>query len=133
MPKNKSGRKSRRVLLAKYRLPLYENFYLWVVVTPTMVKTVKEIFPNDEHNEAMLPRTEGLIVYRPNAVYILLNTKGCVTHSTIAHELTHACQYFCEMMGIKVLPRNHEPYAYMVGHLTEVVYRKMKQWRIEVK
>lgn len=117
--------------MAKYRLPLYENMNLWIVVTPTMEKTMEYCFPNE--GEERVRRCEGLVVYRPQDCFMMLRSRGPIRHNTIAHEVTHVCQYFCEQINVKVQPDNHEAYAYMVGHLTEMVYRKLRQWRIEVK
>lgn len=131
MSKTKSGRRLKRTLTAKYRLPLYENFNLWLVVTPSLAKTVKYLFP-DECEEGM-DRWDGLAVYRGKDCFVVLNSQGEVELNAVTHELTHACQYFCDMLHIPVLPRNHEAYAYMIGHLNGVVYKKLKKWRIEIK
>lgn len=123
----------RKEKLWRYRLPLYESFYLTVVVTADMQKTYDYIFPDEGEPACKIARTGGLVVYRPREAFVLLKLKKQLSHNTIAHEMVHVAQYYCEMMGIGVNPRNHEPYAYMVGHLTGKLYERIRKWKLEVR
>lgn len=118
-----------RDLIAKYRLPLYENFHLWLVVADDLPKTFHQIFPDDD--EKNIGRCDGLTIYRPSAVFILLK-RSRLSHNTLVHELVHACHYFCDMMKIKVCADDHEPYAYMMGHLAGVCEAKIRRWKLKI-
>lgn len=46
-------------------------------------------------------------------------------HSTLAHELVHIVLPFLVSIGFKVSNDSEEAYAYLMGHLTEKIYRKL--------
>lgn len=64
--------------------------------------------------------------------YWLVFDRKKISHSIIAHEVTHCANWIFYDRDITVDFRNDEPYAYLVGWITGVVYRAIKKHRIEV-
>lgn len=56
--------------------------------------------------------------------YIFLN-EGWLNKRTISHEIFHATMAIMREVGVKSMPGNDEPYAYMTDWLTGWVYRKL--------
>ena len=62
-----------------------------------------------------------------NQTIIRFKSKEQLTHATIAHEIFHAVTLILSEIGMdfKILV-NDEAYAYLIGYLTEQVYKNLK-------
>lgn len=47
------------------------------------------------------------------------------SHSTLAHEIFHAVDFIMRDIGMKLTEHSHEAYAYLVGYLTEQIYKRL--------
>lgn len=55
------------------------------------------------------------------------NKKTKLTHGVIAHESVHIANYTFDSIGAKQDFNNDEPYAYLVGWVTDEVYKFMNK------
>jgi len=49
-----------------------------------------------------------------------------IDHRTIAHEVFHAVEFLMEHIGIKLTYETDEVYAYVIGYLTDEIYKLVK-------
>jgi hypothetical protein len=67
-----------------------------------------------------------------NCVCVAFNKKQ-ICHNHIAHEVFHVVSDILSIVGEKYDDKDHESFAYLSGHITELVYQDMKSWGIAVK
>lgn len=58
-----------------------------------------------------------------------------LSHELIAHEVFHITHRMLEFCGENIGPLNHEPFAYLNGYLTQLVYVDIQKfkWPIRLK
>ena len=49
----------------------------------------------------------------------------CQQYGTLAHEIFHAVDFIFKRIGITLSEDSDEAYAYMIGYLTEEIYKKL--------
>lgn len=49
----------------------------------------------------------------------------CNQYGTLAHEIFHAVDFIFRRIGITLSEDSDEAYAYMIGYLTEEIYKKL--------
>lgn len=55
-----------------------------------------------------------------------------ITHGVIAHEVSHAVFHILDERGLSHTSESDEAYAYLVGWITNLVYRVLKENKLEV-
>jgi hypothetical protein len=60
--------------------------------------------------------------------WVIFNSKRKLTVDTIAHEALHISRMILHNRGVDFDPENDEPYAYMVGWVSDVIYKTLKQY-----
>lgn len=46
-------------------------------------------------------------------------------HGILAHEIFHACEFILRKCGFELNSNSHEAYAYLIGYVTQEVYKKL--------
>lgn len=94
----------------------------------------------DEINDALGPwlgdvdvkNNIGTTFNRGRTFAIVLERRE-LCHELIAHEVFHATHRIMEGIGMsRMHPTGHEPYAYLCGYLTQLMYQDLKLWRERV-
>lgn len=47
------------------------------------------------------------------------------SHSTLAHEIFHVVDMVLRAVGMTLTVSSHESYAYLIGYLTEQIYKRL--------
>jgi hypothetical protein len=63
---------------------------------------------------------------------VLFNIED-LSHNLIAHEIFHATHRIFDFISHKFHIKGTEPFAYLNGHITDLVYKDIKKWKIEIK
>lgn len=78
-----------------------------------------------EHNYSQRGRT---IIYSGNQtlirMYKLKDTPEW--HGQLAHEIFHAVEFIMERIGMKLTFDSDEAYAYLIGHITTEIFKRLK-------
>jgi hypothetical protein len=65
--------------------------------------------------------------------YGLFFSTKWLSHDVIAHEVFHATHRILEWTETMFTPSVHEPYAYLCGHLTELVYVEARKQKARIR
>lgn len=70
---------------------------------------------------------------RTSAIVLNMGNDPYMTHGTIAHESIHAADFLFEQISAKHDFDNPEPYAYLVGWITNEVYEFIQEKKFQSK
>ena len=89
-----------------------------------------------------IPEDDGLYAWAfdgyyktENAHFIVLNPDfpyKQITHGVIAHECLHVANYIANYKGIKLDPNNDEPMTYLIGWITDQIYKFLKINKVKI-
>lgn len=96
---------------------------LWVVYDCPL-EILKDMFGNEaqemeDNSDAEVIRCCRQKPDKRGGVLIRFRKKSDMTIGTIAHEATHAAMEIFEYIGARIDYENQEPFAYLVGWITE--------------
>lgn len=118
--------------IAFHRIPIYDLRF-WVGVSDDS-KALRAKFDwafgkRDDANEF-----SGTCEYHRSKFAALFDAYD-LSHELIAHEVFHITHRMIEYCGGNFSPNNHEPFAYLNGHLTQLVYGDIAKfkWPIRLK
>jgi hypothetical protein len=83
---------------------------------------------NIEYDESMNLKGCGKCIEMTENIIILrtyLPPKDPESHSTLAHEIFHVVDMALRTCGMKLTEHSHEAYAYLIGYLTEQIYKRL--------
>lgn len=107
------------IIRRKFILPLYNIPYeIFVVDT---LEEARRIYPEFSGNAAATAICND--DYSNTRIIFLYNE---ATDGIVAHECVHLAGYICRKIGIKVDPKNDEPFAYIVQHADESAIKTIK-------
>jgi hypothetical protein len=75
----------------------------------------------------------GLTWYGTRKDMALLFGTEDISHNLIAHEIFHATHVILDFVGNKFSIEHTEPFAYLSGYITDLVYKDIKKWKIKIK
>ena len=87
----------------------------------------KDILVFELSKEEYTPTPKGAITIEMGNVYIIDISKHdnkFSLHNTITHELFHVVHMLLQQKGLKLTDDSQEAYAYLIGYLTEEIYRE---------
>lgn len=93
-------------------------------------KSIQKIFGEMEEDDCA--DCAGLCLHRNRKISILID-RDYVTHDVIAHEVLHATHRLLEYIGMELGDKTGEAYSCLAGHLTGLVYKDLKKWKIRIK
>lgn len=112
-----------------FNIPIYDvKFGLVLTSEPERFrqrKSVKALF-----GEYRGPAFDAMTCSSTNDYLIIIKV---ASHRNIAHEVFHATHRIMEACSHELTTDSHEPHCYLAGHLTELVYRQLKAWKVRVK
>ncbi len=79
---------------------------------------------DDEH-------VSGLCI-RNGKHFAVMFDRGDLNHDVIAHEVFHATGHIMHRCNAEFDPLNSEPYSFLAGYLTSLVYGDIKRWEIKI-
>ena len=118
-------------------VPIYEAMVIVSYNTSqdTLIKALKKDEVCDEKDilmfelakEEYAPTPKGAITIEMGSVFIVDISKHdniYSLHNAIAHELFHVVHLLLEQKGFKLTDESQEAYSYLIGYLTEEIYRE---------
>lgn len=102
---------------------------LQIMITDDMVKEIIKIYKNYGVNEQYEGAAEGILITGALGTYHLLIDVECLSHNTIAHEIYHATVRITVDRDVV----DEETQAWLCGHLTDIMYKFIKQKNLEIK
>ena len=118
--------RTRHPIVRKTRVPLYDSLELALVVADDLMVGAREVAswinPEDhgiEESDVCLANTDD------HGKFVIIFKRGELTHDAIGHEIAHCAGYMMKFLGIKYDPDNDEPFAYLIGWLSDFVYRNI--------
>ena len=115
-------------------VPLYRGKL--VVIITSSVKQLKKYIPDWTDKEIYASTYYAPYKEKQQGYYIILNFKGTyrkIQHGTIAHESTHAAHFIMKHNGLIGDLVDDEAQAYLVGWITDQVYKVIRQTKYKVK
>lgn len=114
----------------KINIPIYFG-YLIIIFTKDVTKVDKkyDLGLEDNYYPAFVKgkrNKEGISQY-----YMVFDVKH-IDHETITHEVTHCANWIFHDRKITLDFLNDEPYAYLVGWITDKVYKSAKKSKINI-
>lgn len=113
-------------------IEIYEsNFFL--IVTDNLDKSRNSKKSRKLFSEYRVsPNTSGLAC-AANSNHAIYLHKDKMQHSLISHEIMHVVFHIMESIGHKFDEDGPEPWCYLSGHITKLVYQDLKKWKIRIK
>lgn len=113
----------------KYSIPIYFG-YLIIVFTDDIQKVSDkyQLGLNDQDYSAFVKEKS---TKRGVSRYFIIFNKSEVTHSIIAHEVVHCAHWIFSDRCVKADLLNDEPLAYLVGWITNRVYKAASKYKIK--
>jgi hypothetical protein len=98
-----------------------------------LYKILEKHLPKEYHSEIDLCRFESenvlarVVMFTNNASLIRIRRKPKtpLDYGTLQHEIFHAVEYMMNRIGVKHTVECGEAYAYMIGYLTEQIYKNL--------
>ena len=113
----------------RYKVPIYDvNF--WFIVTSD-IKAAHARPARIAYEESCARHGAELHSNNTHDFYLFINPE-CVTHAFLGHEISHAAHAICGFVGINADHDNDEAESYIVYHLHEYIYNKLRRWGIPV-
>lgn len=72
----------------------------------------------------------GRVIQFPGGMFLLRLYKVPITSSNyglLQHEIFHVVEFLMKRLRMKLCMKNDEAYAYLIQHLTEVIYSQLKR------
>lgn len=120
------------MIIKAIKVPLYPG-KLVIIITGSLKKAKKNIsiFKDD-----YIYASSYFDVYKKDqGFYVLLNFNyhKKIYHGTIAHEAVHIAHFIMTHSGLIDSFDNDEPKAYLVGWITNQIYKVIKQTKYKIK
>jgi hypothetical protein len=114
----------------RYKLPIYEvNF--WFIVTSD-IKSAHARPARIAYEDSCAGNGAELHhIHKSHDFYLFINSE-CVTYAFLGHEISHAAHAICDFVGIDADHSNDEAESYIVYHLHQYIYKKLRDWQIPV-
>lgn len=113
-----------------HKIPIY-GAHFEVVLTDDIQKShdCRKYLPKFKIQEP----THGMSSYCGSIFVVFLKRdRGGPTHSTVSHEVFHAAARILESCDIRLDPDHHEPYAYLIGHLSYLTHKCLHDWGVKL-
>jgi len=113
-----------------HRIPIYD-LRLWIGVSDdplALRNSFNWAFGNDHYPEGC----PGLCCYHRSKFAVLFSAFD-LSHQLIAHEAFHVTHRMMEYIGGNFSFREHEPYTYLNGYITELIYIDLEKWKYAVR
>lgn len=109
------------------KVPLYECKVI-LIVTTTMEELQQYVMKKKKANVDVL-ETHGVVFNWGNAEYVVALKEGSLSHNLIAHEMLHMVMAITNDIAIE----DEESQAWLVGYLTEQVYKILNKKKFVIK
>lgn len=111
----------------KIKLSTY-NCELQFYVLDQLNAEINKVYKKYKVNETFEESAEGVLFTPDIDKYMLFIDIKYLTHNTIAHEVFHAVIKITEDRDIN----DEEAQAWLIGHITEDIYKFLKNKKIEI-
>lgn len=112
---------------SSFKIPLYEAKVIILVATD--MGELQEYILKKTKMVANLADTHGCVFLWGDGEYVLTLREGSLSHNLIAHELFHLTLHVTNDIDIE----DEESQAWLVGYLTENVYKILKKKNFVIK
>lgn len=114
------------IIKKQIKVSVYEvTTSIYIVDEPNEIqKIVDKIVKNQNVLD-----TEGFVLDLSNRNYIICFMKKNISHNLIAHEVYHLGNHICKNLDII----DEEATAWVVGYVTECIYKILSKNKIEIK
>lgn len=115
----------------KIKIPIY--FGNLIIIFTKDVKKVDEKYKLGLNGEDYPAFVKGNNNKKGVSRYYIVFDINYIDHETIAHEVTHCANWIFYDRKIKQDFLNDEPYAYLVGWVTDQIYKAADKKSVKVK
>jgi len=117
----------------KTKVPLYPFQLAVIIGTGTVARLLeKSLWFGDQGADSSGSAAYTIRHKNATVVGVVFKIKD-LTHVNIAHEAFHATVAILNGVGNKYSDKGEEAYAYLNGWVGGVIYRKIKEWKLEVR
>lgn len=113
-----------RDLRKKYKISIY-GYILYVIVSEDFDMSIKKYCKGLEDD---ISHANGLFIHNAKTGDGYILVKPDSPTSTVAHEAFHATYRIMYTIGSELAGESEEPYAYLVGHITNMVVDTLLLW-----
>ncbi len=113
------------------KIPIY-GMTLEIVVTDDIIKSQNRS-PRYERLGKQKPMDSAGVAIYAGWNFCIIFDRAYLDHNLIAHECFHVTHRVADYCGLEFRVGNHEQFAYLNGFICNLVYNKLKQWKIKVK
>ncbi len=116
------------MIKVKIDIPIYFGYL--VIIFSDDVKAVSDKFKLELTKEYVPAYVQKMRDKENVSQYFMVFHTKHIDHTIIAHEVTHCANWIFFDRGINFDYLNDEPYAYLVGWITEMVYKYAKKHQV---
>ncbi len=115
-----------------HQIPIYD-FRLWIGVFSAgdgkaqRKKLDWALGQDDEYEEC-----PGCLYYNRSKLFVQFD-RAELSHALIAHETFHIAHRIMEYIQMPFTEKTHEAHAYLVGYVTQLIYKDLAGWKVPVK
>ena len=104
-------------------IPLYSNLEVVLILADDLLagaKMIEDLINPEDHK--IKPTDKCLTNEDQEGNFVMIFRRNALSYGSVGHEIAHCAGYIAKYLGIRYDPDNDEPFAYLIGWLSDFTY-----------